>query len=209
MILDSSFYSFAFLPLQWFCSPLSKSADGLSPIFFSQFFTDPAAHNYSQFCLIFQIKKIRLFVKEMYAAPLNWSRWRRQHRKAVYVRNNPKNQLKKMSPTTHRYPPHTHTHTDTLTSSVQISTTFMPKQILHQFTLLSSMKCLSIALIFSLFSPHKPLFGYGYVLYLLWIHYHWTKIQLWNRKTTLNLCVSISLLQFASCLVQIRYRNVF
>lgn len=130
----------------------------------------------------------------------------------LYVRNNPKNQLQKMSPTTHRYRPPSpppHTHTDTLTSSVQISTTFMPKQILHQFTLLSSMKCLSIALIFSLFSPHKPLFGYGYVLYLLWIHYHWTKIQLWNRKTTLNLCVSISLLQFASCLVQIRYRNVF
>lgn len=50
-----------------------QSADGFSPTFFYEFLSVPAARNYSPFCLISQIKKIRLFVKEMYAASLK--RW--------------------------------------------------------------------------------------------------------------------------------------
>lgn len=67
MILVSSFHSSP----QLLPPPVSQSANGLSLIFFYEFLTDPAAHNYSQFCLISEIKKIRLFVKEMYAAPLS------------------------------------------------------------------------------------------------------------------------------------------
>lgn len=77
MILESlSFILSPSLFLQYCCPPSTttlqppQSADGLSPTFFYEFLSVPAAHNYSPFCLISQIKKIRLFVKEMYAAPL-------------------------------------------------------------------------------------------------------------------------------------------
>lgn len=73
MILESLPFILSFSPsLQCRCLPQFPSQQmGLASFFFYDFLTDPAAHNYSQFCLISQIKKIRLFVKEMYAAPLN------------------------------------------------------------------------------------------------------------------------------------------
>lgn len=64
-------FSLSLFPSNVTASPSSQSADGLSLIFY-EYLADTAAHNYSRFRLISQIKKIRLFVKEMYAAPLHW-----------------------------------------------------------------------------------------------------------------------------------------